>query len=285
MYKILMVFILNFSLLYSFDLNSLIKSSKDYVNQGKLILLGESLKTAINNSLDTPTTQVKELIINTDNSIKMVVKLIGEDRDFILNITHFDWSITDDNKFIVFENIKYNGNIKWIEYLLSYYFDITKGYITVKYSDSVKAVLSTLKKDIKPTYDTNYSYSKEFWDKLEVKLTKKWETSNKKDLTAVFSSIFNKEYIKIDRLEIVDEKLYFKAYTNGSKKGLSFYVDDFSWRVTKDKNYIVLSDISIKDCEKDWIIGSLKKRKNIVKFQYSSFIENILISIKTQKRK
>lgn len=282
MYKIVLIFFLNISTLYSFDLNSLVKSANEYANQGKLLVLGESLKTAMNNSLDTNTTKVKELIIDTDNSIKMVVKLTGEDKDFILDIKHFDWSISKDKKLIVFENIEYSGNIKWIEYLLTYYFDITKGYITVKYSSGVKTILSTLKEPIKPTYKTDVAYSKEFWTNLEESLTSKWVASDKKDLTNLFNPIFDKQYININSLYIQDKKIYLNATTKGSKKGVNFFIDDFIWRVQNNK-YIIIENIKLKDSKKPWIVGSLKKRKNSIKFQYSNFIEEILKSIKPQK--
>ena len=151
--KILALYILLFSIAFADDnssiwditsksLNSIWQKSKElgsdsweetkkYTNMGKNILLEETLKTTMNMSLDINTTEVKEFKINEDDSIKMVVKLVGEKEDLILDIKNYDWGISKDKKYIVFENIQYSANIPWIKGMLknhdnSFYFDYSK---------------------------------------------------------------------------------------------------------------------------------------------------------------
>jgi len=71
------------------------EETKKYTNLGKNLLLEESLLASMNLSLDTNTTEVKELKINEDDSIKMVVKLVGEKEDLILDIKKYNWAVSE----------------------------------------------------------------------------------------------------------------------------------------------------------------------------------------------
>ncbi len=256
------------------------EGTKKYTNMGKNILLSETFLNTMNLSLDTNTTEVKEFTINEDDSIDMKVKLVGEKRDLEVKIEHYDWGVSDNNEFIVFENIKYQANIEWIKYLIDFYLELNKGYINIPYSVSKEGLLLSLKSDIKSSFDTNSTYTKGFWDKFQKDTVNRWNRSDKRNLTNIFKDLFDKNYIEIKKLQIKDKKIYFSAFIKDSKDDIEFYIDSFNWATANKKSFILIKDITIKGCKKPWIESLIKKHDNSFYFTYSKFIEKILKSIK-----
>ena len=300
MKKIITIYILIFTSLFAEDnssmwditsksLNSIWEKSKEignesweetkkYTKLGKNLLLEESLTTSMNMSLDTNTTQIKEFKINDDDSIKMVVKLVGEDKDLILDIKQYDWGITEDKKFIVFENIQYDANIKWIKYLLDFYIEKNHGYIAIKHSTTKQSLLFSLKDSIETTYESDKKYAKKYWSEVKKQIQKRWKNSDKKDLTYTFNNILDEEQIAIKNFGIDKDKISANIFLIDTTP-IKLTLESFEWATANKRKYIVLKDIKI-NTNRPWIKGILEKKDNNFHFGYSLAIQKILLSIK-----
>lgn len=251
------------------------KITKKYSLKGKNILVAEALLNAINLSLDTNTSKVKEIIVKDDNSISIIIDLKGEKKPLTILINNFNWGITKGKEYIVFENINYEVNIGWIKHLIDFYFDIHKGYIKTPYSLSKESLLYTFKVPTKTTYDIKSNYPKEFWDKIKYKKTI-WTIFNKKDSINLFSDILDKQYIDIKTLEKVEHKIHLIAHLKDSED-IDCFIDKFNWTTDK-KNIITISKLNINSCKKPWINSLLKKHDNF-SFTYSKVLENELLKL------
>jgi len=161
----------------------LLDKSKEYSIQGKNILIEQTLQNGINALVDTSKIKVEKFDINdTTNDIKMEIFLNGEDDILDVDIKSFDWGVSSDNKYIVFENVDILLNIPWINYIVQ---DIIKrgdGYIKVPKNMTLFSLLFSIKPNIESTYKetkkepfdiVNYPYDKSYIDIDNLQLVRK----------------------------------------------------------------------------------------------------------------
>jgi len=120
------------------DINKYFNIAKEYSIQGKNILIEQTLVNGINGLVDNSKIKVNNFDINnTTNKIYINLFLEGEDKNLTINIDKFQWGVTEDKKYIVFEDFDIDMNIPWIQYIVD---DIAKrdnGYIKIPHNAAI----------------------------------------------------------------------------------------------------------------------------------------------------
>ena len=138
-------------------LNKYFTKAKEYSNQGKNILIEQTLLNGINGLVDTDKIKVKLFDIDDKtDAIKVVLFLKGEDKELQIDIKKFDWGVTEDKKYIVFENLDILLNIPWMQYIVKDMAKRDNGYIKVPHTVALFSLLYS----IKPNIDSTYVYRK-----------------------------------------------------------------------------------------------------------------------------
>ena len=126
---------------------------KEYSVQGKNILIEQTLLNGVNALVDNTKIKINSFDIDDKtNVIKIDTFLKGEDKNLIIDIEKFQWGVTEDKKYIVFENFDIDMNIEWMQYIID---DIAKrdnGYIKIPHNVALFSLLYSIKPNIKSTY-------------------------------------------------------------------------------------------------------------------------------------
>ena len=209
------------------------EATKDYSNQGKNIVIEQTLINGINSMLDTKHIKVEFFDINdSTDAISIIVYLDGEDTNLTIDIKEFEWSVSKDKKYIIFEKLDLDINIPWLSYLVDDIRSRENGYLVIEYSASIFSLLYSIKLDIEPTYVVS---KKEPFNFLTYEYDKNY---------------FDIQMFKVDNYSIMG--LIKLKGVNGSED-FKFYIHDYDLYTANNKKYIFLKNIDFKSTNKPWI--------------------------------
>jgi len=227
---------------------------KEYSVHGKNILIEQTLLNGINALVDNTKIKIHSFDIDDEtDAIKMDMFLNGEDKNLIIDIKKFKWGVTEDKKYIVFEDFDINMNIDWLQYIVD---DIAKrdnGYIRIPHNVALFSLLYSIKPNVKTTYK---SFIKEPFVLTEYP--------------------FNEKYLKIEQLEISKDMIVTNVWLKGSKENLKIDVASYNVITANGKKTIVLKDIEFKEFTKPWIKSIIDAQKNEVHLKYTEKLYNLL---------
>jgi len=236
------------------DLTKYIDIFKEYSSQGKNSLIEATLLNGVNALVDNTKIKINSFDIDDEtDEIKVNTFLEGEDKDLEIEIKKFKWGVTEDKKYIVFEDFDINMNIEWMQYIVN---DIAKrdnGYIKIPHNVAIFSLLYSIKPNIKTTY-------KPF----------------KKKPFVLTEYPFDQRYLKIEKLEISKEMIVTNIWLKGSKENLIIDVESYDITTANKKRTIVLKDIEFKEFTKPWIKSILDLQKNEVHIKYTEKLFELL---------
>jgi hypothetical protein len=224
--------------------------TKKYSNQGKNIVIEESLLKGLNAMVDTNHIKVKIFDIDDEtNAIKIIVFLHGEKVDLKVDIKEFEWSVSKDKKNIVFDKLEIAFNIPWIEYLFKELKKQNDGKLVIPYSLATSSLLYTLKPDISPTYTVK---KQEPFDFLQYRFDKKYFDMR------VFRV---KNYTIKGFIRVLNEK--------NKMEDLEFYIHDYDLHTANNKKYIILNNIDFKSTNKPWIKSIVDNQNKTIQLDFT----------------
>lgn len=259
--------------------------AKVYLEKTKkysISLAEKGIQKGINRKVDTKFIKVEKVKLYGKNSILLDLKLKGEDKNVKFKIVNFDWGVTKDKKLIVLENLKLDIDSPWIEHIYKYYIDANNGYYELPYKVSTKAVLTSIKSQIKTTYNGTKAVKSKEWEDTKTRLSKTWKFSNKKDIRFVVAQIYDENYIKVNSFNINNNYIDFDLSLKGSKDNFVCTMSNLDWGFGNNKDLLVIKNIKFKECSKPWIKSIIKKQNNEVHFTHTKNMENILRKIKKE---
>ena len=236
------------------DINKYFNIAKEYSIQGKNVLIEKTLLNGINALVDN--TKIKIYSFDIDdktNVIKIDTFLKGEDKNLLIKIDKFQWGVTEDKKYIVFEDFDIDMNIEWMQYIVDDIAKRDRGYIKVPHNVALFSLLYTIKPNIKTTY--------KYFKKKPFILTE---------------YPFDERYLKIEQLEVSKEMIVTNVWLKGSKENLRIDVDSYDIVTANGKKTIVLKDITYKEFTKPWIKSIIDLQKNEVHLKYTEKLFEIL---------
>lgn len=238
------------------DMNKYLMMAKEYSIQGKNILIEQTLINGINNSVDTTKIKVHTAKINnTNNHIHLDLFLAGEDKNLLIDITKFQWGVSQDKKYIIFEDIDLNMNIEWLNYLFKAFIERENGYIKVRNTPALFSLLYSMKADIPTTY--------KFVEKKPFTLT---------------AYPFDEKYIKIEHLEINKENILSTLWLKDSKDNLDINIKSYTIMIENKKQTIYLKDLQFERCSKPWIQSLVEQHNIEIPLEYNDKIFKMLHS-------
>jgi hypothetical protein len=252
------------------------KKTKEYSNKGKNIVLEQSIKNSLNLSLDTKYLNVKDVKISNSGKIVIVMYLNGEDTDLLINLNNFDWGVTKDEKYIIFENLDFSLNIPWLEHIFKYYITTHNGYLKVPYSISTKGILASFKSSINTTFNINKSPTSQDWKIKKDSLYEIWKITNKHDITKMVAIIYKDDIIQVDKFILNGSGVEMILHLKGSRDIFKMSISNYDWATANKKSLIVFKNITIKTCTKPWIESIIKHQKNELVFTYTDIMYKIL---------
>ena len=258
------------------------EQTKKYSNTAKIIAMEQALLNGLNLAIETEDIKVLELKIDEHKTdkIDIIVKLNGEDENLTISIDSFDWSKSEDKRYIYLSNIKFNMNISWIEHIFNYYLKANNGYIKLPYSISRESVLFTIKSQLETIdKDIDLLVSKE-WEDKKIELFDLWTQSDKKDLSTVVNKIYDNKLISVEKFIVKDENLNILINLDDNTTKLILNTDNFEWGFSQDKQFIIIKNIFLDSCNKPWLMSLITKPKTELRFRYTDIMSNILQSIK-----
>ncbi len=229
--------------------------TKDYSNQGKNIFIEQTLKNGINALVDTTKIEVKLFDINdTTNKITMQIFLSGEDEDLNITIEKFDWGVSKDKKYIVFEKFDIDINNLWIDYIVRDMIKRDNGYLKIPNKVGTFSLLYS----IKPNTKTSYKQPKDQkpFDVLA------WD--------------INEAFIKVNNFKVKDKEIKADIWLLGSKKSLQFNASNYVVRSANDFTVLVLQNLKITYCTKPWIKSLVDKDKGEIHLNYTDDLYDLL---------
>lgn len=227
---------------------------KEYSMQGKNVIIEQTLLNGINALVDTTKIKINSFDIeDKTNKIKISIFLKGEDKDLQIDIDKFQWGVTEDKRYIVFENFDIDLNIDWMQYVVDDIAKRDRGYIKVPHSVALFSLLYTIKPNIKSTY--------KFFDK---------------EPFIISEYPFDKRYLKIEELELNQNKIAANIWLKGSKQNLKIDVESYILATANNRQLIVLKDIKFKEFTKPWIQSIIEKQHNEVHLKYTEKLYNLL---------
>jgi len=236
------------------DINKYFNIAKEYSIQGKNILIEQTLLNGINALVDNTKIKINKFNIDDQtNAITINTFLDGEDKNLLIDIKKFQWGVTEDKKYIVFENFDINMNIEWLQYIVD---DIAKrdnGYIKIPHNVAIFSLLYSIKPNIKTTY-------KEF----------------QKEPFVLTEYPFDEKYLKIEQLKISKDMIVTNVWLKGSKENLKIDVDSYDVVTANGKKTIVLRDIKFKEFTKPWIKSIIDAQHNEIHLKYTEKLYNLL---------
>ncbi len=228
--------------------------SKEYSIQGKNILIEQTLQNGINALVDTTKIKVEKFDINdTTNDIKMEIFLNGEDDILDVDIKSFEWGVSADNKYIVFENVDISLNIPWVDYVIQNMIKRGDGYIKVPKNVTLFSLLFSIKPNIESTYK-----------------------ETKKEPFDIVNYPYDKSYIDIDKFEVSKKNIDASIVLNGSKDGLKFKIKSYNLLRANKKTLIVLKNIKFESCNKPWFQSVIEKQNNQIHLTYTDELYKLL---------
>ena len=235
------------------DINKYFNIAKEYSSQGKNVLIEQTLLNGVNLLVDNTKIKINSFDIeNETNEIKINVFLEGEDKNLDIDIKKFKWGVTEDKKYIIFEDFDINMNIEWMQYILD---DIAKreqGYIKIPHNVALFSLLYSIKPNIKTTY-------KPF----------------KKKPFVLTEYPFDERYLKIEQLKISKDMIVTNVWLKGSKENLKIDVESYNITTANGKKTIVLKDIKFKEFTKPWIKSLIDLQYNEIHLKYTEKLYNL----------
>ena len=230
--------------------------TKEYSNQGKNILIEQTLTHGINGLVDNSKINVNLFDINdTTNAIKMNLFLKGEDQNLTMNIKNFEWGVTEDKKYIVFENLDISLDIPWMQYIIDDIIKRENGYLKIPHNVGIFSLLYSIKPNIKSTY-TPRNKDKIPFDIIEYK--------------------YDKEFIKIEKFKSKNNNVEVIIKLKGSKNNLNIVVDSYELRTANSKKIIVLQNLKFSEFTKPWIKSIIDGQNNEIQLDYTKKLYDIL---------
>lgn len=231
-----------------------LQKSKDYGNQGKNILIEQTLTNGINALVDNTKIKIELFDINnTTNAIAMQVFLKGEDDILDIDINSFDWGVSKDEKSIVFENLDISLNISWIDYIIKNIIKRGEGYIKVPYDMKLFSLLFSIKPDIDSTYK-----------------------KEKKEPFDIVKYPYDKKFINIKEFIVKENNIKSDISLAGSKDGLKFEILSYDLVRANKRTIIALRDIKFKSCNKPWLQSIIEKQENEIHLTHTDDLYNLL---------
>jgi hypothetical protein len=227
---------------------------KEYSIQGKNIFIEQTLVNGINALVDTRKIRINVFDID-DKTNKIYINLFleGEDVNLKIDIEKFKWGVTEDKKYIVFEDFDINLNIPWMQYVVDDIAKRDKGYIKIPHNVALFSLLYTIKPNIKTTY-------KKF----------------KKEPFVITEYQFDERFLKIEQLEISKDMIVTEVWLKGSSNKLKIDVDSYKIITANGKKTIILKEITFKEFTKPWIRSILENQDNEVHLKYTEKLYNLL---------
>ena len=228
------------------DVDKLWTKTKKYSNQGKNIVIEQTLINGINALTDNNKIKVNSFDINnTTNYINMVVYLNGEDKNLTIKIKDFTWGVKDDN-YIVFDTLDILFDIEWIDYLVSDMIKREGGRLIIPNSPSTFSLLFAIKPNIKI----------------------------KKDLPAKAKFDFvhynyDKSLFKINHFKVDNKNIIIDIFTKGSRNNIMCEIKNYKLRTANRKQIIALQNIKFGTCNKPWITSIIENQNNEVHFEFN----------------
>jgi hypothetical protein len=224
--------------------------TKKYSNQGKNILIEETMLNGINALVDKNHIEVKKFDIDDNtNAIDIVVKLNGEKTNLKTHIKDFTWSVSKDKKHIIFDTLDIDINIPWIGYILEVMKKRNDGKLVIKHSVAIASLLYSLKPSSEPSYQV---LQQKPFDFLQYR--------------------FNKKYfdIRIFRVKNYSIKGLIKVLNSDNKmENLEFYIHDYDLHTANKKKYIILNNIDIKSTNKPWIKSIIEQQNKTIQMDFT----------------
>ena len=236
------------------DMNKYFNIAKEYSVQGKNILIEQTLLNGINALVDNTKIKINSFDIDDEtNQIKIDTFLKGEDKNLSIDIKKFKWGVTEDKKYIVFEDFDIDMNIAWMQYIADDVAKRDRGYIKVPHNVALFSLLYT----IKPNIETTYKYFK-------------------KKPFVITEYPFDEKFLKIEQLEISKDMIVTNVWLKGSKENLKIDVDSYNVVTANGKKLIVLKDIKFKEFTKPWIQSIIDAQNNEVHIKYTQKLFELL---------
>ena len=228
--------------------------TKAYSIQGKNIVLEQTLLNGINTIVDTTKIKVEEFDINdTTNVITIKLFLKGEDNIVQLTIDSFDWGISKDDKYIVFENLKVSLNTPWLNYIINNIISRGDGYLKVPKDISLMPLLFSIKPNINSTY---------------IKTTHK--------VFDIVNYPYNKEFLNIKKFDVKDNNIEADIFIKGSKENLKFKISSYDLLRANKRTLIVLKNVKFTEFNKPWIKSIIKHQDNEIQLTYTDKLFKLL---------
>ncbi|MEA2050336.1 MAG: hypothetical protein U9O56_06385 [Campylobacterota bacterium] len=224
-----------------------LKDMKTHSIDGKNSIIENSVKTGINTIVDTKKIKIESFKIdNKTNKIDISLFLKGEDDILDIELNRFNWSTSEDKKYIIFEDIDIVLNIPWLDYIVQNIIKTNNGYIKVKNNIKLYSFLYSIKPSIKTKY----------------------KKDTKKDIFDIVNYPYDKKYIDIKSFKVKNNKIKADISLKGSK---NFYIDIESFDLVraKKKTIILLKNINIKRLNKPWILSILKYKEYEISLNYN----------------
>ena len=220
---------------------------KKYAIEGKNILIEKTLLNGINALTNNSKIMVNSFAIDDKtNAIKINLFLDGEDKNLTVDIKKFKWGVTEDKKYIVFEDFDVKMNIPWMQYMIKDIAKKDRGYIKFPHDVALFSLLYSIKPNIKSTY--KYSDKKSF---------------------SITEYKFDEKFVKIIDLEIAKNKIIANIWLKGSKRNLEVNIDSYKVTTANRKTVLILKDINFRWCTKPWIESIIYMQYNQVHLEYS----------------
>ncbi|MGB3751604.1 MAG: hypothetical protein WA945_08545 [Arcobacteraceae bacterium] len=235
------------------DLNKYFNIAKEYSVQGKNILVEQTVLNGINALVDTNKIRINVFDIDdTTNKIYINMFLEGEDINLKIDIDRFKWGVTEDKKYIVFEDFDIKLNIPWMQYVVDDIAKRDRGYIKVPHNVALFSLLYSIKPNIKSTY--------EFF---------------KKEPFMITEYPFDERYVKIENFEISKNKIAANIWLKGSKEDFKIDLESYTLITANNKQTIVLKDLQFKEFTKPWIKSIIDAQNNEVHLKYTDKLFNL----------
>lgn len=260
------------------------EKTKEYADKTKNFTLEQALINSTNLSLDTNYIKIEELTIN-DKKININIMLKGEDKNLNILLNNFDWSISKDKENIVLKNLDINLDIPWLAYLFKQHISMNNNFLILPYSPATEALLMAIKSSVECKKE-NVKELPQKWKQLKKSMFFVWKNRDKNTpfttmLKKLFVMMYDKQYIKLNSLDINDEKVHMIYKLNGSKNMLDIRIDDFGWATANKKSLLAIKDLKLYAANRPWINSLIQKQNSELIFNYDPLLEVILYSIKS----